>query len=92
MSLLHDYNFSKISSTEYIRNIFNSESNCFHYLFPKKIVFLKNIYVIIMSEDTPECAKLQIKKKSFHGNMPPNPLAMCFKIRRPQIPPKMIPQ
>ena len=26
----------------------------------KNIVFLKNIYVIIMSEDTPECAKLQI--------------------------------
>ena len=59
----------------------------------KNIVFLKNIYVIIMSEDTPECAKLQIKKKnSFHGNMPPNPLAMCSKTRRPQIPSKMIPQ
>ena len=26
----------------------------------KNIVFLKNIYVIIMSEDTPECAQLQI--------------------------------
>ena len=26
------YNFSKISSTEYIRNIFNSESDCCHYL------------------------------------------------------------
>ena len=29
----------------------------------KKLVFLKINYVIIMSEDTPECAKLQIKKK-----------------------------
>ena len=45
-----------------------------------------------MSEDTPECAKLQIKKKSFHGNMPPNPLAMCSKTRRPQIPSKMMSQ
>ena len=45
-----------------------------------------------MSEDIPEGAKLLIKKKSFHGNMPPNPLAMCSKTRRPQIPPKMIPQ
>ena len=57
----------------------------------KDIFFLKNIYVIIMSEDIPEGAKLLIKK-SFHGNMPPNPLAMCSKTRRPQIPPKMIPQ
>ena len=57
--------FSKISSTKYIRNIFNSESNCFHYLFPKKYSFLKNIYVIIMSEDTPECAKLH----HFRGNI-----------------------
>ena len=31
--------------------------------FIKNIVFLKNIYVIIMSDDTPECAKLQIEKK-----------------------------
>ena len=62
------YNFSQISSTEYIRNIFNSESNCSHYLFHKtKYVFLKIIYVIIMSEDTPECAKLQIQK--IHGIM-----------------------
>ena len=29
----------------------------------KNIVFLKNIYVIIMSEDTPECAKLHHLKK-----------------------------
>ena len=55
--------FSKISSTAYIRNIFNSESNCFHYLFLKRYSFLKNIYVIIMSEDTPECAKLHHLKK-----------------------------
>ena len=34
----------------------------------KNLVFLKINYVIIMSEDTPECAKLQIKKK-FHGIM-----------------------
>ena len=58
----------------------------------KNIFFLKNIYVIIMSEDIPEGAKLLIKKNSFHGNMPPNPLEMCSKTRRPQIPPKMIPQ
>ena len=46
-----------------------------------------------MSEDTPECAKLQIKEKIvFHGNMPPNPLAMCSKTRRPQIPSKMMSQ
>ena len=45
-----------------------------------------------MSEDNPECAKLKIKKNSFHGNMPPNPLAMCSKTKRPQIPSKMIPQ
>ena len=29
----------------------------------KDIVFLKSIYVIIMSEDTPECAKLHHLKK-----------------------------
>ena len=29
----------------------------------KNIVFLKNIYVIIMSEDTPGCAKLHHLKK-----------------------------
>ena len=45
-----------------------------------------------MSEDTPECAKLHHLKNSFHGNMPPSPLAMCSKSRRPQIPSKMIPQ
>ena len=45
-----------------------------------------------MSGDTPECAKVKIKKNSFRGNMPPNPLAMCSKTRRPQIPSKMIPQ
>ena len=61
----------------------------------KNIVFLKNIDVIIMSEDTPECAKLHHLKKLFlreHRPMPPNPLAMCSKTRRPQIPSKMIPQ
>ena len=57
--------FSKISSTEYIRNVFNSESNCFHYLFPKKYSFLKKNYVIIMSEHIPECAKLH----HFRGNI-----------------------
>ena len=57
--------FSKISSTEYIRNVFNSESNCFHYLFPKKYSFLKKMYVIIMSEHIPECAKLH----HFRGNI-----------------------
>ena len=46
-----------------------------------------------MSEDTPECAKLHHLKNSFHGNMPPNPLAMCSKSRSAaQIPSKMIPQ
>ena len=45
-----------------------------------------------MSEDTPECAKLHHFKNSCRGNMPPNPLAMCYKIRRPQIPSKMIAQ
>ena len=34
-----------------------------------------------MSEDTPECAKLHHLKSSFHGNMPPNALAMCSKSR-----------
>ena len=35
----------------------------------KKIVFLKNIDFIIMSEDTPECAKLHHLKNSFRGNI-----------------------
>ena len=58
-------NFCQITTTAYL----NSESNCFHYLFQKNIVFFKNIYVIIMSEDTPECAKLHYLKKSFCGNI-----------------------
>ena len=52
-------------------------------------------YVIIgkiMSEDTPECAKLHQLRNIFRGNMPPNPLAMCSKTRRTQIPSKMIPK
>ena len=54
--------------------------------FPlKNIVFYKNIYVIVKSEDTSECAKLHHLKNIFCGNMPPNPLAMCPKTRRPQI-------
>ena len=59
----------------------------------KKLVFLKNIDVIIMSEDTPECAKLHHLKKLFsREHMPPNPLSMCSKTRGPQITSKMIPQ
>ena len=57
----------------------------------KNIVFLK-LLVIIMSEDTPECAKLHTLKKSFCGNMLPNHLAMCSKTKRPQIPLKIVPQ
>ena len=47
-----------------------------------------------MSEDTPECAKLQhLKNKYFYGNMSlnPLPLAMYSKTRRSQILSKMIP-
>ena len=33
------HNFSKKKSTEYVRNIFNSENNCFHYLFHKRYSF-----------------------------------------------------
>ena len=58
----------------------------------KNIVFLKNIYIIIMSEDTPESAKLHYLKSSFCGNMPPKHLAMCSKTKRPRSPSKMIPQ
>ena len=85
------YNFSKKNSTEYIRNIFNCESNCFHYPFHKNIVFLKNT-CHNMSEDTPECAKLHTLKNSFCVHMLPNHLAMCSKTKRPQIPLKIIPQ
>ena len=45
-----------------------------------------------MLEDTPECVKLHHLKNSYRGNMPPNPLAMCSKTRRPQILSKMTPQ
>ena len=58
----------------------------------KNIVLLKIIYVIIMSEDTPECPKLHHLKNCFRGNMPPNPLEMCSKTSRPQILSKMIPK
>ena len=62
------YNFSKIPSTEYIRNILNSESDCFHYLVHH---FFQNIYVIIMSADTPECAKLNHLKITIFGGTCP---------------------
>ena len=35
----------------------------------KNIDFLKNTYVIIMSEDTPECAKFHHCKKQFSRNI-----------------------
>ena len=61
----------------------------------KNIVFLKNIYAIIMSElqkTLQNAPNFTVQKNSFRGNMPPNPLAMCSKTRRPQILTKMIPQ
>ena len=38
--------------------LINNESDCFHYLLYKNVIFPENIYVINMSEDTPECTKL----------------------------------
>ena len=37
--------------------LINNESDCFHYLLYKNVIFPENIYVINMSEDTPECTK-----------------------------------
>ena len=47
--------------------LISSESDCFHYLLYKNVIFLENIYVINMSEDTPECTKLHNLKKCFSG-------------------------
>ena len=48
--------------------LINNESDCFHYLLYKNVIFPENIYVINMSEDTPECTKLHnLKKKCFSG-------------------------
>ena len=58
----------------------------------KNIVFLKNIYVLIYNYIKKHSRMHQIAAFSFRGNMPPNPLAMCSKTGRPQIPSKMIPQ
>ena len=50
--------------------LINNESDCFHYLLYKHVIFPENIYVINMSEDTPECTKLHnLKKKVFRGNI-----------------------
>ena len=32
--------------------LINNESDCFHYLLYKNVIFPENIYVINMSEDT----------------------------------------
>ena len=54
-----------------------SESDCFHYLLHKNVVFPENIYVINMSEDTPECTKLHKSKTCFSGGTYiTNPLAI----------------
>ena len=45
--------------------------------------FLQLNILETISEDTPECPKLHLLKNSFHGTMPPNPLEMCSKTRRP---------
>ena len=47
--------------------LISSESECFHYLLYKNVMFPENIYVINMSEDTPECTKLHNLKKCFSG-------------------------
>ena len=47
--------------------LINNESDCFHYLLYKNVIFPENIYVINMSEDTPECTKLHNLKKMFFG-------------------------
>ena len=46
-----------------------NESDCFHYLLYKNVIFPENIYVINMSEDTPECTKLHNLKKNVRGNI-----------------------
>ena len=43
--------------------LISSESDCFHYLLCKNVIFPENI----MSEDTPECTKLHNLKKMFFG-------------------------
>ena len=84
MYLLFRISIKYLQENNYIRNILNSKSNCFHYLSHKNVVFLKNIYVIIISEDTdPECAKLHHLKKYFSPEHVA--LAMCSKTRRPHI-------
>ena len=45
--------------------LISSERDCFYYLLNKNVIFLENIYVINMSEDTPERTKLHNLKKCF---------------------------
>ena len=61
-------------------------------LFTISLKFLQQNILETKSEDTPECLKLHHLKISFRGNMPPNPLEMCSKTRRPQIFSNMIPK
>ena len=57
----------------------------------KNIVFLKKyLYHNYVRRHSRLRQIANLKKNSFHGNMPPNP--MCSKTKRPQIPPTMIPQ
>ena len=93
MCTLHDFHYSKAkfihTSTMLLDRLLILETTT---RTPRVHLVLKNIHVIIMSEDTPECAKLHNLKIFFFWNMLPNLLAMCSKTRRPQILLKMIPQ
>ena len=69
-----------LQENNYIRNILNSKSNCFHYLLHKKCSF--SLKYLCHNYEF-ECAKLHNLKKKFSPEHVA--LAMCSKTRRPQI-------
>ena len=66
---MHVFTISLKFIKENIMGAFINESDCFHYLLYKNVIFPENIYVINMSEDTPECTKLHNLKKNVRGNI-----------------------
>ena len=71
------HNFSKKNITEYVRNIFNSENHCFHYLFHKRYSFSLKYLCHNYFRRHSRMRQIALFIKSFCENMPCH-LAMFF--------------